>query len=139
MRADGSPSGIVPVSGARASARTENAQGSSSEQDKKAGSVKGTVSKVKKRSAKGSRTYVIRKNVVGYSKGAFKGSGYTRVIVKSKRLTRRTMKGAFKGSKIKTARIAVSKKRSINKKWAKRYKKVFAKKCCGKKVKIKVV
>ena len=45
------------------------------------------------------------------------------------------MKGSLKGSKVKKVKVRVGKKK-LNKKYAKKYRKYFTKKNCGKKVKV---
>ena len=86
--------------------------------------------------AKKIRTVTIGKNVVLIEKNAFKGSKATKMIVKSKKLTKASVKGSLKGSKIKTVQVKVGKKK-VNKKYVKKYKKIFTKKNAGKKVKVK--
>lgn len=66
---------------------------------------------------------------------AFKKSKATKVTIKTKKLTKKTVRNALKGSKVKTIKVKVGKKK-INKKFAKKYKKIFTKKNCGKKVKV---
>ena len=46
------------------------------------------------------------------------------------------VKGSLKGSKVKTVQVKVGSKK-LNKKYVKKYKKIFTKKICGKKVKVK--
>ena len=79
---------------------------------------------------------MIGKNVRVIEKNAFKGSKATKMIVKSKYLTKASVKGSLKGSKIKTVQVKVGKKKD-NKKYVKKYKKIFTKKNAGKKVKVK--
>ena len=75
-------------------------------------------------------------DVVKINAGAFKGSKTTKLIVRSKKLTKASVKGSLKGSKIKTVQVKVGKKKE-NKKYVKKYKKIFTKKNAGKKVKVK--
>ena len=82
------------------------------------------------------RTVTIGKNVNKIAKNAFKGSKATKMIVKSKKLKKSSVKGSLKGSKIKTVQVKVGKKKD-NKKYVKKYKKIFTKKNAGKKVKIR--
>ena len=82
------------------------------------------------------RTVTIGKNVTTLAGEAFKGTKVTKLIVKSKKLTKKSVKGSLKGSKVKTVKVKVG-KRSVNKKYVKKYKKIFTKKNCGKKVKVK--
>lgn len=67
---------------------------------------------------------------------AFAGSKATKLIVKSKKLTKKSVKGSLKGSKIKTVQVKVGTKKQ-NKTYVKKYKKVFTKANAGKKVTIK--
>lgn len=74
--------------------------------------------------------------VTGIDKKAFKKSKTKTLIVKSKALTKKSVKGCLKGSKVKVVKIKVGKKKE-NKKFVKKYKKIFTKKICGKKVTVK--
>lgn len=130
-----SAQGKVAARAQAAQAATKSAAAASSSAKSTTTAAKTTAKKVTAKKAK--KTYTIGKNVIGYSKRAFAGSAYTTLVVKSKRLTKASMKGALKGSKVKTIRVKVSKKHKVNKKWARAYKKVFAKKACGKSVKLK--
>ena len=58
------------------------------------------------------------------------------VTLKTKKLTKKKVKGALKGSGVKTVKIKVGKAKA-NKTYAKKYKKFFTKANCGKKVKVK--
>ena len=80
--------------------------------------------------------FVIGKNVKKIAKGAFKGTNIKTLIVKSKNLKKNSVKGSLKGSKITTIRVKVGKLKE-NKKYKKRYKKIFTKKNAGKKAKVK--
>ncbi len=106
------------------------------------GSASGTVAFVKgnnKKTVSVPATVTINgKNydVVKINAGAFKGSKTTKLIVRSKKLTKASVKGSLKGSKIKTVQVKVGKKKE-NKKYVKKYKKIFTKKNAGKKVKVK--
>ena len=82
------------------------------------------------------RTVTIGKNVAKLAKGAFSKSKATKLIVKTKKLKKASVKGSLKGSKIKTVKVKVGSKKA-NKKYKKKYKKIFTKKVCGKKVKVK--
>ena len=70
------------------------------------------------------------------AKNAFKGSKAKTVVLKTKKLKKSGVKGTFKGSKVKTVQVKVGKKK-VNKKYVKKYKKIFTKKNVGKKVKVK--
>ena len=68
--------------------------------------------------------------VTGIAKGAFKGTKVKKVTVKTARLTKASVKGCFKSAKkLKTVKVPKAKKKA--------YKKIFAKKNSGKKVKVK--
>lgn len=91
--------------------------------------------------AGGSEKYVTKivlgKKVSKISASAFKK--YTKVTtleIKSKKLKKAKVKKSLKGSKVKTVKVNVGKKKA-NKKFVKKYKKIFTKKNAGKKVKIK--
>ena len=81
------------------------------------------------------RTVTIGKNVKKIRKNAFKRSKATKLIVKTKKLKKATVKNSLKGSKIRTIQVKVGKK-SLNKKYVKKYKKIFTKKNAGKKAKV---
>lgn len=84
------------------------------------------------------RTVTIGKNVKKLKKDAFKGSKVTNIILKTKKLTKKaSVKNSLKGSKVKTIQVKVDSKKSVNKKYVKKYKKVFTKKNAGRKTSIK--
>ena len=90
----------------------------------------------------GSKNYVTKivlgKKVKKISKNAFKTYKKVKTLeVKSKKLTKKSVKNALKGSKIKTVKVNVAKKNATNKKYVKKYKKIFTKKNAGKKVTVK--
>ena len=82
------------------------------------------------------KTVTIGKNVKKLAKNAFKSSKATKMIVKTKFLKKASVKGSLKESKIKTVQVKVGSKK-VNKKFVKKYKKIFTKKIAGKKVKVK--
>ena len=82
------------------------------------------------------RKVTISANVTKISANAFKGSKATRIVLKTRKLTKKSVKNSLKGSKVKTIQVKVGKK-SVNKKYVKKYKKFFTKKNAGRKVKIK--
>jgi len=89
----------------------------------------------------GSEKYVAKivlgKKVSKISASAFKK--YTKVTtleIKSKKLKKAKVKKSLKGSKVKTVKVNVGKKKA-NKKYVKVYKKIFTKKNAGKSVKVK--
>ena len=86
--------------------------------------------------AKKIRTVTIGKNVKKINKNAFKGSKATKMIVKTKLLKKAAVKGSLKGSKVKTVQVKIGKK-SLNKKYVKKYRKIFIKKIAGKKAAVK--
>lgn len=75
--------------------------------------------------------------VAGISGSIFKGSKTTTLVIKSKDLTKKGVKNFLKGSKVKTVKIAVSGKKSVNKSYVSKYKKFFTKANCGKNVSLK--
>ena len=79
---------------------------------------------------------VLGKKVRKISKGAFKGTSVRTLVVKSRKLSRRSVRGSLKGSRIKTVKIKAGGKK-INKKYVKKYRKIFTKKNAGRKVRIK--
>ena len=82
------------------------------------------------------RKVTVGKNVKKLDKYAFVKSKATTVVLKTKGLKKSTVKGCFKSSKVKTVQVKVGTKKQ-NKKMVKTYKKMFTKKNCGKKVKVK--
>ena len=78
----------------------------------------------------------IGKNVKKISSKAFAGSKVTKLIVKSKKLTKKSVKNSLKGSKVKTVQVKVGTKKQ-NKAYSKRYKKYFTKANAGMKVTVK--
>ena len=77
------------------------------------------------------------KNVRTLKSKAFKGTKKLKtLIVKTKLLTKKSVKGCLKGSKVKTVKVKVGTKK-LNKKFVKKYKKVFTKKVAGKKAIVK--
>ena len=98
------------------------------------------VSSVEADSFKGSNatTVTIGKNIKKLAPKAFNGSKIKMVIIKTKKLTKKSVRNAFKGCKEKKIVIKVkvgSKK--LNKKYVKKYKKIFTKKNVGLKVVVK--
>ena len=93
---------------------------------KKAGGTAATVTtitlgkKVKKISAKAFASYKKAKTLV----------------VKTKKLTKKGVKASLKGSKVKTVKVNVGSK-NVNKKYKKKYRKIFTKKNAGKAVTVK--
>jgi hypothetical protein len=96
------------------------------------------VNKIGTKAFKGSKAkkVTIGANVTTIQKNAFKGSKATTIIIKTKKLKKAKVKGSLKGSKVKTIKVKVGKKKA-NKKYVKKYKKIFTKKNAGKKVTVK--
>ena len=91
--------------------------------------------------AGGSEKYVTKivlgKEVSKISASAFeKYTKVTTLEIKSKKLKKAKVKKSLKGSKVKTVKVNVGKKKA-NKKFVKKYKKIFTKKNAGKKVRVK--
>ncbi len=82
------------------------------------------------------KTVTVGKNVKTIRKNAFNKSKATKMIVKTTSLTKASVKGSLKGSKIKTVQVKVGNK-AQNKIFIKRYKKIFTKANAGKKAKVK--
>ena len=82
------------------------------------------------------RTVVIGKNVKTIKKSAFAGTKITKLIVKTKKLTKASVKNSLKGSKVKIVQVKVGTKKQ-NKTYVKKYKKIFTKANAGKKVTVK--
>lgn len=93
-------------------------------------------SDIKKASKLGCTSVTLGPKVKKISPKAFKNTKITKVIVKTKKLKAKTVKNAFKGSKVKTIKVSVGNK-AANKKYVKTYKKIFTKKNVGKKVSVK--
>lgn len=66
---------------------------------------------------------------------AFKGTGITTVVVQTKKLKAKSVKGSMKGSSVTSINVSFGKAK-LNKKFKKAYKKIFTKKNAGKKVKV---
>ena len=101
--------------------------------------VKYSVTKIAEKAFMGSKALkaTIGSNVKTIAKYAFKSSAVKTLIVKSKKLTKSSVKGSLKSSKVKTVRIKVGSKK-LNKKYLKRYKKIFTRKNAGRKVTLKI-
>lgn len=66
---------------------------------------------------------------------AFKSSKTSELIIKTKKLKKSSVRGALRGSKIKMVKVLLGKK-TLNKRYIKKYKKIFTKKNAGRAVKI---
>ena len=82
------------------------------------------------------RVVVIGANVIKIRKNTFSGSKTTKLVVKTKKLTKARVKGSLKSSKIKTIQVKVGKK-NVNLKYIRKYKKIFTAKNSGRKVTVK--
>lgn len=102
--------------------------------------VKYKVTAVAADAFKGSKTenITLGKNIKSLAPGAFRGSKVKTITIKSKKLTKKSVKNSLKGCKAKkvTIRIKVGNKK-LNKKYVAKYKKIFSKKNVGKKVVLK--
>lgn len=90
------------------------------------------VTKVAAGALKGSkiRTAIIGKNVKVLAKGACKGSGATRLVLKTGKLTKSGTKGCLAGSKVSAIQVKVGSK-PVNAKIAEKYRKFLTKKHTG--------
>ena len=82
------------------------------------------------------RTVTLGTNIDTIAKFAFKKSKARTLIVKTKALTKKSVKGSLKKSKIKRVKVKVGSKKE-NKKYVKKYRKIFKKKNSGKRVKVR--
>lgn len=82
------------------------------------------------------RTVTVGKNVKKIVKYSFRSSGATKVILKTRLLKKSTVRGSFKNSKVRTVLIKVGSKKQ-NKSYAKKYRKIFTNRNCGKKAAVK--
>ena len=88
--------------------------------------------------AKKLKTLTLGKNVITVQSGALKACRSLKtLVVTSKKLTKKSVKSMLKGSSVKTVKVKVSSSKKINKKYVAKYKKLFTKKICGKKVIVK--
>ena len=81
-------------------------------------------------------TVILGKKVKRITAKAFAGTDVKTLIVKSKKLKKKAVKGSLKGSSVTTVRVKVGKTK-LNKKYVKKYKKIFTKKNAGRKVKVR--
>gem|GEM_PF-5873488 len=97
-----------------------------------------TVNRVAKNAftAKKIRKVTVGANVNRLDKNAFAKSKAKTLVVKTKKLTKARVKGSLKSSKIKTVSVKVGSKK-VNRKYVKKYKKIFTKKNAGRKVVVK--
>ena len=78
----------------------------------------------------------VTRAVTGIKAEAFKGSKAKTVTIKTRMLTKESVKNSLKASKVKTIKVKTGNKK-LSKTFVKKYKKIFTKKNCGKKVKVK--
>ena len=78
---------------------------------------------------------VIDKGVKKISKNALKGTRIKTIIVRSRKLKKKSVKGSLKGSSVTNIKVKVGNKKA-NKKYVKKYKTYFTKKNAGRKVKV---
>ena len=81
-------------------------------------------------------TLVLGKSVKKIQKGALAGTSVKTLVVTTKKLKKKSVKGSLKGSSVTTVKVNVGKVKT-NKKYVKKYKKIFTKKNAGKKVKVR--
>ena len=82
-------------------------------------------------------TIILGKKVKKIKKGAFKQYRNAKtLVVKTKKLKKSKVKKSLKGSAIQTVKVQVGKKAKVNKKYVKKYRKIFRKKNSGKKVRV---
>ena len=86
--------------------------------------------------AKKIRTVTVGANVSKLAKKAFAKSKAKKLILKTKSLKKASVKGSLKSSKVKKIQVKVG-TRKVNKKYVKKYKKIFTKKNAGKKATVK--
>ena len=85
---------------------------------------------------KQTKKVIVGANVQTIEQGAFAESGVTKLIVKTKKLTRTSVAGSLTGSSVKVVKVKVGKSK-VNKKFVKKYKKIFTAENAGRKVKVK--
>lgn len=95
-----------------------------------------TAADVQNAASTGATSVVLGPSVKKVSKNAFKGTNINTIVVKTKKLKAKSVKGSLKGSKVKTVKVEIGSKK-VNKKFVKKYKKIFTKKNAGKKAKVK--
>ena len=78
---------------------------------------------------------VLGKGVKKISKNALKGTKVKTIVIKSKKLKKKSVKGSLKGSSVTKIKVKVGSKKT-NKKYVRKYKPYFAKKNAGRKVKV---
>ena len=92
-----------------------------------------TAEDIAKAEALGAKSITLGKKVKKVKAGALAESSAKTLIVKTKKLTKSRVKGSLTGSKITTVKVKIGNAK-VNKKYIKKYKKIFTKKNAGKKV-----
>lgn len=82
------------------------------------------------------RTVTIGANVLRLGKKTFAKSKVSGIVIKSRLLKKGSVKGCLKESKVKTIKVRVGSKK-MNRKFVKRYKKIFTRKNAGKSIVMK--
>ena len=82
-------------------------------------------------------TVTVSENIMIIRPGAFKKSKVKKLIIKSRKLTKKAVKGSLKSSKVKKLTINTGNKK-LRKKYLKKYKKIFTSKNAGRKVKLSI-
>lgn len=82
------------------------------------------------------RTVTLGRNVRKIKRYAFQYSNAEKLIIRTRNLTKGSVKGCLEKSKIKSVKIDVG-DRNTNKKYVKKYKKIFTSKNVGRKVTVK--
>ena len=77
------------------------------------------------------KTITLGKKVRKITRGAFKNTKAITLVVKTKKLNKKSVAGSLKGSEVKTVQVKVGNAKA-NKQFAKKYKKLFTKKTAGK-------
>ena len=101
----------------------------------KAAAVKKIIARVE---AAGGTTdsIILGRKVKAVKKGAFRKTGIRTVIVKTKKLKAASVKSSLKGSSVKAVIVKIG-SRKTNRKYVKKYKKIFTKKNAGIKVRVR--
>lgn len=82
------------------------------------------------------RTVTVGANVNKLAKNSFAKSKAVKVILKTKKLTAKNIKGCFRSSKVKTVKVSVGTKK-MNRTYVKKYRKIFTKKNTGRSVTVR--
>jgi len=80
------------------------------------------------------RTVTIGKSVKSIANNAFSKSKATKIVIKTKKLAKKSVKGCLKDSKVKSIKVKVGKG---NSKYLRRYSVFFSKQNAGRKVKVR--